>query len=166
MSRKAMSINEKSGERFKKFLKKNNLTQKAFAKNFGYTEQHISYIAQGRRNLTAEMARAICAKYPNTRTEWLLGLDDFESEYERVAAAVGAIHDAYHHITGLFLLHGYTFEEKDFSNADEFTKQIYSDNVVEIKDRSGKSTLIPHRQWRRMISEIDRFIEFELAGLF
>lgn len=166
MSRKASKINEKIGSRVKELLGDLGMTQQEFAAEFNYTEQHISYIVRGKRNLTVETAQAIAKKYPTVRFEWLLGYDDFKTEYERFAASIGALHDAYSHITALFALHGYSFSEIDLSSANEFVKQAYSSNAVEIRNGSGQTTLIPHSQWRRMIAEIDRFIDFELSGLF
>lgn len=152
--------------RVKKVLGSLGMTQKEFAAEFGYTEQHVSYIIRGKRNLTVEAAQKISQKYPRFRFEWLLGYDDFETEHDKMAAAVGSLHNAYNHITALIELHGYSFSEIDLSHENEFVKTAYSSNAVEIRDGEGRSTMIPHSQWRRLISEIDRFIDFEMSGLF
>lgn len=52
-------INRIQGERVRECIEKFGLTSKYVAKKLNYTPQHISYIINGKRNLTLEMAIAL-----------------------------------------------------------------------------------------------------------
>ena len=79
MGRKKVEINTIRGDRLNKLLAKNGMSQKDLAETIGYTKEHISYIVNGRRNLTDDAAQAIVKLFPPTRFEWLMGYDDFET---------------------------------------------------------------------------------------
>ena len=78
---------------------------------------------------------------------------------------LSGLHDAYSSIANLIKLHGYDIQEVDLSESNDFIKQIYSNNAVKISSRSGNVAMIYFKQWRTLISEIDRFVAFELSGL-
>lgn len=80
MGRKKVEINPIRGERLGKLLKKYGVEQKDFADEMGYSEEHISYIINGKRNLTQDAAEKIVEKFPGTRIGWLLGYEDFETD--------------------------------------------------------------------------------------
>lgn len=82
MSRKRVDVNPIRGERLKILLTENGIDQKELADKIGYTKEHISYIINGRRNLTEEAARAIIKQFPGTRIEWLMGYDDFRTQLQ------------------------------------------------------------------------------------
>ena len=76
-----ISETKKSGKRLKTLLKNTHCSQKELAQFLNYAPNHISMIVTGKRKLTAETARKIIENYsPETRFEWLLGWDDFETE--------------------------------------------------------------------------------------
>ena len=127
--------------------------------------KQIGYIENGSRPLSMEYAHLL-AEVLQVRVEYLLLKDDFKTEYDRVAASIGKQHDAYSHITALFSIHGYSFSDVDLSKENEFVKQVYSSDAVEVRNGSGRTAVIPQIQWIRMITEIDRFVEFKLSGLF
>lgn len=129
------------------------------------SEKQIGYIENGSRPLSMEYAHLL-AEVLQVRVEYLLLKDNFKTEYDRVAASVGKQHDAYNHITALFSIHGYSFSDVDLSKENEFVKQVYSSDAVEVRNGSGRTALISQARWFRIIQEIDRFIEFELSGLF
>lgn len=83
MSRKRVEVNPIRGERLKMLLIENGVDQKEFADKIGYTKEHISYIINGRRNLTEDAAQAIIKLFPGTRIEWLMGYDDFKTNHEK-----------------------------------------------------------------------------------
>lgn len=78
---------------------------------------------------------------------------------------LSGLHDVYSNIVNLIKLHGYDIQEVDLSESNDFTKLIYSDNAVKISSRNGNVAMISHKQWRTLISEINRFVAFELSGL-
>ncbi len=84
MSRKKEEINPESGNRLKSLLSSNGITQKELATKLGYTEQHISLVIRGKRRLPGEMAtRIIKELFPSCRYQWLMCMDDFETEDEK-----------------------------------------------------------------------------------
>lgn len=83
MSRKKVEINPIRGERLKMLLIENGVDQKELAEKIGYTKEHISYIINGRRNLTEDAAQAIIKLFPGTRIEWLMGYDEFKTNHEK-----------------------------------------------------------------------------------
>lgn len=82
MSRKRVEVNPIRGERLKMLLIENGVDQKELADKIGYTKEHISYIINGRRNLTEDAAQAIIKQFPGTRIEWLMGYDDFKTSLQ------------------------------------------------------------------------------------
>ncbi len=83
MARKKTEVNAIRGERLGKLLKKNGIDQNDFAATIGYTEEHISYIINGKRNLTESAAKRVVSLIPGTRIEWLMGYDKYETEFEK-----------------------------------------------------------------------------------
>lgn len=81
MGRKRTEINPIRGERLRKLLKDHGIDQNDFATMINYSEEHISYIINGKRNLTVDAAERIVEMFPGTRIEWLLGYDSYETEF-------------------------------------------------------------------------------------
>lgn len=100
MGRKAVTINPKKGERLRQLLQEYNVSQKEIASVLNYSPEQISYIINGKRNLTEPAAKEII-KYFNSidendhlclpsmrkgkavRFEWLMGYDDYKTEREK-----------------------------------------------------------------------------------
>lgn len=80
--KKHVEINQKSGTRLKELLTELHISQKVAAKEFNYTEQHISAVINGKRGLSKEFADIIVSKLDFIRREWLLGIDDTKTIYE------------------------------------------------------------------------------------
>ena len=59
-----------SGNRVRTIRKKNDMTLEEFGKQLGVTKVAISNIENGNRNLTDQMAKAICREF-NVNEEWL-----------------------------------------------------------------------------------------------
>lgn len=106
MSRKKEDINPASGLRLKSLLAAKGITQKDFAAEFDYTEQHISQIIKGKRRLTAEMARKVADEF-DCRYEWLMGYDDFKTLNERMHAISETDYEARQLIMKIIELHKY-----------------------------------------------------------
>lgn len=56
---KPANIKEIQSMRIKECMKKCGLSQKEVAQKINYTPQHLSYVLNGRRNLTADMAKSL-----------------------------------------------------------------------------------------------------------
>lgn len=65
MGRKAVTINPKRGERLRQLLQEYNVSQKEIASVLNYSPEQISYIINGKRNLTEPAAKEII-KYFNS----------------------------------------------------------------------------------------------------
>ena len=63
-------VNLDSGNRVRTIRKKNDMTLEEFGKQLGVTKVAISNIENGNRNLTDQMAKAICREF-NVNEEWL-----------------------------------------------------------------------------------------------
>lgn len=61
-------------------LEKYGMEQQELANKIGYTKEHVSYIVNGKRNLTQEAAEAIIRIFPKTRIGWLLGYEELETD--------------------------------------------------------------------------------------
>ncbi len=68
MGRKAVTINPERGERLKQLLQEYNVSQKEIASVLNYSPEQISYIINGKRNLTEPAAKEII-KYFNSTDE-------------------------------------------------------------------------------------------------
>lgn len=68
MGRKAVTINPIKGERLKQLLQEYNVSQKEIASVLNYSPEQISYIINGKRNLTEPAAKEII-KYFNSINE-------------------------------------------------------------------------------------------------
>lgn len=86
MARKQTEVNPIRGERLRSLLEKHGMEQQELANKIGYTKEHISYIVNGKRNLTQEAAEAIVKIFPKTRIGWLLGYEDFETDFDILEA--------------------------------------------------------------------------------
>ena len=128
------------------------------------SEKQISYLENGTRPISVEYA-SLLAQVLNVRVEYLLLKDDFRTEHEMFEDGLRGLHNVYSNIVNLSKLHGYDIQEVDLSESNDFTKLIYSDNAVKISSRNGNVAMISHKQWRTLISEINRFVAFELSGL-
>lgn len=83
MGRKMTTINTERGQRLKILLTESGMRQDELADKIGYTKEHVSYIVNGKRNLTEDAARAIIRLFPETRIEWLMGYDDCRTEKQK-----------------------------------------------------------------------------------
>ncbi len=79
------------GERVNEVRKKSQLTMDQFGERLGVTKTAISYVVNGKRNLTEQMLKSICREF-SVDEEWLrTGDGDMPqklSEEEEVAALV------------------------------------------------------------------------------
>lgn len=165
MGRKKIEINTKRGERLKQLLSDGGMGQNELAAIIGYTKEHISYIINGRRNLTEEAAQAIIKQFSGTRIEWLMGYDDYKTEGDRIDAITFGSNEVYDLIKKLMELHGYVVVADTFDyeppEADENGKQ-YREVYYGIKSiETGACAYIGNNEIERLIYEIDDFIEFK-----
>ena len=166
MAKIKQEVNPKSANRLKQLYAEQNITQTWLSEKTGISQNTLSRIANGKAPLSHRIASYIVELFPDIRAEWLMGDDDFQTEMDKLKDSIGNLHNIYGLITQLIALHGYTFEEVDLSNYSDFEKSIYGEIAVDLKNSKGKVHRISHKRWRRIIGEIDRFIEFEFFPFF
>lgn len=97
MGRKPVKINPKKGERVKQLLNEYNVTQKEIAAVLHYSPEQISYIVNGKRDLTEPAAQELVDYFNSLsdedadkprqlskliRLSWLMGYDDYKTEMQ------------------------------------------------------------------------------------
>lgn len=82
MSRKKTEINPIRAERVKKLIELEKISQMEFAKEIHQTQQNVSRIINLKTALTEENAMEIVKHFPEYRIEWLLGYDDYMTDYD------------------------------------------------------------------------------------
>lgn len=82
MSRQKTEINPIRAERVKKLIELEKISQTEFAKEIHQTQQNVSRIINLKTALTEENAREIVKHFPEYRIEWLLGYDDYMTDYD------------------------------------------------------------------------------------
>ena len=86
MARKKSEVNKIRGENLRKLLSYYGMDQKDLAQKIGYTKEHISYIVNGRRNLTLDAAENIVKIFPGVHLDWLMGHGGFMNDEEENAS--------------------------------------------------------------------------------
>lgn len=86
MAKRRAVINPIRGERLRQVLSEHKMDQKELAEKMGYTKEHISYIINGKRNLTPEAAESIVKIFPDIRIGWLLGIEDHKTNSDVISA--------------------------------------------------------------------------------
>lgn len=117
---KTKQINPLRGERVKILLSEHCMTQKELAEKIGYAPEHLSFIVNGRRNLTEDAAHAISKLFPGIRFEWLMGFDDFKTERDYRLAPIREplMKTVDRHIIFSILLHSLGYNVKILDNSD------------------------------------------------
>lgn len=170
MSRKRLEVNPIRGERLKMLLIENGVDQKEFAEKIGYTKEHISYIVNGRRNLTEDAAQATIKQFPGTRIEWLMGYDDFKTEAASFHSVINTMKNEsnllYTGLCALGLLTGYEIIPPNLQNAgslDNFFKQMKAGYRIKNGNQAVDLSL---DEMNRFENEICDFVELKLKHLF
>jgi transcriptional regulator with XRE-family HTH domain len=67
-----MGNNKQQSERFSQLIEALNISQVVMAELIGYSQEYVSQIASGKRNLTRPVLQNIANKLPNVNLEWLI----------------------------------------------------------------------------------------------
>lgn len=176
MARKRSEVNGIRGENLRKVLQYYGMDQKELAEKIGYTKEHISYIVNGRRNLTQEAAERIVSLFPNVNLNWLMGYGGYmnwEEEVNSVSNEIGKSFDATAKfrvcLKDFFEYLGYKIEIK-CSIFDE--KSGYFDHYGEddspcyIVSPDGKREEVTYKELQQIIYNIVSFAKHELSQPF
>lgn len=120
MARKR-EINQESGMRLKELLTERKVTQERLSEILECSVQHVSLIVNGKRRLTEENAQIIAKQFPPVRSDWLLGKDDYKTEYDYQSEVImeeisqierkrNTLFERYECIQNILRMFGYEFD--------------------------------------------------------
>jgi transcriptional regulator with XRE-family HTH domain len=160
MARKTIKINPERGKRLNQWLKHIEMTQLVLADKTGYSQQLISGIITGKKNLTFDAAKLISEKtqgkeivggVEKVRPEWLMCLDDYMTHQEMFHSKETIIDNAIHAvdilISEILEKHGYC---KDTLNEDATFTLVKGDKTIRI----------PYSDFRSLRKEIKHYSEY------
>ena len=107
MAKNDTELNKKRGERVKELLKAENMRQADLADLINFTPEHLNAILNGKRNLTADTAKAIAKIFVPVRHEWILCEDNFKTENEKIASIMQWKESPTELLEQLMQIHGY-----------------------------------------------------------
>ncbi|MBD5170037.1 MAG: helix-turn-helix transcriptional regulator [Oscillibacter sp.] len=198
MGRKKVEINPESGKRLSQLLSDHKIQQKELAAELGYTPQQISRIITGKDRLTEDFATRVVeffkpkkpvdmdslsqaelykyhdnALFETVRFEWLMCVDDYRTEWDRMVAISGGRQEIRCLITRIMQLHGYEIVTKEFpvdvkhlspEELEEYNKKPYNHVQYAIEsnrpDRDVIFRILDHSEVEKLFEDIDDFIEF------
>ena len=175
MARKKSEVNKVRGQNLRKVLAHYGMDQKELAERLHYSKEHISYIINGRRNLTLDIAEKVVDIFPEVRLEWLMGRGGYMNWEEEVASQAEEISKSFekdmhieNSIKSLVECLGYKIEVKLVGIKAE-DGVIYHDGTVEscrITSPERETEEITYKELRQIIYNITAFTKQELAEQF
>ena len=171
MGRSPVTINPKTGERLKDWIREIGITQEAFAKRSHMTQQHLSNIVNGKKALTIDRAKQISDKIRNEngeriRVEYLLGLDDFKTEHKRIESYFSHTHTEQDLIEKLIELHGYTIETELQDGGLDENGNPYQTSYIAIRSPGKETRLLRQEDYSQLRKRISDYIEGQLLLMF
>ena len=171
MGRKHVAVNKKSADRVTILLKYLGLTQESFGDKIGYTRATINAFACGRRRLSAEAAERINQCFPNIRTEWLLGYDDYMTiDDKKLFDEKNSIGHSLlaQSFLGFARFNGFEFDSKvvDAKNQSvEIPDNMRNVPIINIFLDGKKIGKCTPAEYGQTIVEINDFVEFKIKKL-
>lgn len=173
MARKQTEVNPIRGERLRSLLEQHGMEQQELANRIGYTKEHISYIVNGKRNLTQEAAEAIVKIFPEARIGWLLGYEEHETNDDLILDVANEFVITEEAIIKLMRfaakLLGYRLKWSDSACEEsdgEGIVQEYDPNEVRFDLIKGRTKFeITAEEERNFRDELARYSMFLLEGL-
>lgn len=168
MGRKKVVIDPICGKRLSELISDYGMTHKDFAEAIGYTKEQVSFMVNGKRNITVYSARAIAEKFPSVRFEWLMGYDDFKTEADRISAIVGKSYASEDLIDNLISLHGYIVNDVTSSQPVQKGEDgcEYHEPKLSITSPKGAVRFLSPKEFSDLIKTIDDYIEMQLLFHF
>ena len=143
-------------------------TQAEFAEALGVTDNYVSMIERGVRPLSDDLAVKIKELYPKVRIDYLLCLDGYETEAERISGVFERDLSHYALVENLIRIHGYEIDEEVFPNpyTDEYGRR-YHRTTYKLTDPSGKSIrYISPEEYTKIIQGVNDYLDGQLLLLF
>ena len=139
MPRKTVKINPIRGKRLKELISESEYSRTEFASKVGYSPEHLSYIVNGRRNLTEDCAKAVISIFTDVRLEWLLGFDDIKtvSEFDQLPLKRRLTETANQHIIFQAILENFGYRAKliDNSSVPDLSFDTFRENPAEFFEK-------------------------------
>ncbi len=171
MGRKAVVVNQKSAERITSLIKFLGLTQESFADKVGYSRQSINAFARGTRRLTSEAAERVKQCFPNIRTEWLLGYDDYMTIDDKKVAdnkfTIGYSLIAQSFV-GFARFNGFEFNSNEIDSKEELSnipREMTDVPIITISCWGKKIGVCTPKEYNRLVVEVADFVDFKLKRL-
>ena len=173
MSRKKVEINKERGKRLRQLLLDRGMDQSELADKLNYTKEHISYVVNGHRNLTQDMAEAIVKIFPDVRVGWLLGIDKHMTNLDIIAekgdtvlSCICAIEDVLKY--SAFLL-GYNVVEVENDSAKNCKENVQEYELNKsywiLTDSKSQTITITLSDYLELRDEVLRYSKFLLEGI-
>lgn len=170
MGRKSVPVNPVRGERLKELLEKHGVSQEELAERIGYSKEHISYIVNGKRNLTADAAEAIANIFKTVSVEWLLGFSPYMNAAEHF---VKALDDMDREASTLFTgfsafatLAGYSISTENISGKGTISEYFSSTKEYCKISKGEKQVCLSLEEMNRFENEVYDFVELKIKHLF
>lgn len=178
MDEKTKIFNQKVGKRLREVLdgivdeKGKRISHGTISRAIGVTEQHLSYIINGHKPLTSDVAKKIIDCYcPETRISYLLGYDDDRTEKDvSINALRKGMFEGNSMLMGLVSfgkLCGFNFSvydpDQDERNATKVIENLSSWYTIK---KDGQTVKLSIDDMNQLENEICDFIEFKLNKLF
>ena len=175
MARKKSEVNKVRGQNLRKLLAHYGMDQKELAERLHYSKEHISYIINGHRNLTLDIAEKVVDIFPEVHLDWLMGYGGYMNWEEEVAAQAEEISYSFaknerleNSLKELIECLGYKVHVRlgGIKHEDVVT---YHDGSVEscrIVSPDGEKEEITYRELQQIIYNITTFTKNELSKQF
>lgn len=157
-------VNPERTKRFNIFLddqKEKGLTQEKLAKMIYVSQQIISRIKKGQADLTEPMAIKIHEVFPEYRLQWLLGIDNYKTDKERLSATFTRENESLSIVEELIHVHGYSVSEtlSPTIKTEEKTGRDYQDLLIKITSPSGRETYMPPKHYMELLRNVNDILE-------
>ena len=171
------AIRKLRGENLRKVLSDYGISQANLAEKLNYSKEHISYIVNGRRNLTLDIAEKIVKLLPDIRLEWLMGYDNYRTQLDADAAPSIREMDMRKDSRGamqiLAKLAGYEITTENHSGErrhrivlNSESCQLDQTDLVYIISKGGKEIgRCDDSRYHALAKEVAEFAEFKLQKL-
>lgn len=95
MPRSKVKINPERGKRLKMLIEMYGIDQNTLAERINYSPEHISYVINGKRNLTENMASVIVQQIDSRiNKQWLLGYGEVDKPFTIIEITVPGLDEA------------------------------------------------------------------------
>lgn len=176
MARKRGEVNKVRGQNLRKVLVHYGMDQKELAEKLHYSKEHISYIINGHRNLTLDIAEKVVDIFPDVHLEWLMGHGGYmnwEEEVNSVSDEISKSFDAtakfrvclkhfFEHLGYKIEIKGSIFNEEN-GYFDHFGAE---DSPCYVISPEGDREEITYKELQQIIYNITSFAKHELSKPF